>query len=139
MQGGVGHGHTAHKHRREFGHGCEFAGAPHLHVNGQHAGELLLRRVFVRHRPARLAADKAQALLQRQAVDLVDHAVNVKRQLVAQRANALVKRHQALSAQRRAGEFGHRKAPGFERQQQFHVRADRKRATHLAHAVGEKA
>ena len=139
MQGGVGHGHAAHKHGRELGHGREFAGAPHLHVNGQHRGDLLLRRVFVRHRPARLAAHKAQALLQRQCVDLVDHAVNVIGQLVAQRTDALVKGDQAVGAQRGTGEFGHRETPGLEREQQFHMRAYRQRAAHLAHAIGKKA
>ena len=93
----------------------------------------------MRHRPARLAAHKAQALLQRQCVDLVDHAVNVIRQLVAQRTDALVKSHQAVGAQRGAGEFGHRETPGLEREQQLHVRAYRQGAAHLAHAIGKKA
>jgi hypothetical protein len=60
VQGGVGHGHAAHEHRRQLGHRGELAGAAHLHVDVQHGGELLLRRVLVRHGPARLAGDKAQ-------------------------------------------------------------------------------
>jgi hypothetical protein len=83
VQRGVGHGDAAHEHRRQLGHRRELAGAAHLHVDGQHGGQLLLRRVLVRHGPARLAGDKSPAALQRQAVDLVDHAVDVKRQAVA--------------------------------------------------------
>ena len=49
---------------------------------------LLLRRVLVRHRPARLARLEAELLLQRAVVDLVDHAVDVERQLVALRARS---------------------------------------------------
>ena len=48
---------------------------------------LLLRRVLVRHRPARLARDEAEPLLQRARVDLVDHAVDVEGQRVALRAH----------------------------------------------------
>ena len=33
VQGGVGHGHAAHKHRGQFGHWGEFARAPYLHIN----------------------------------------------------------------------------------------------------------
>ena len=46
---------------------------------------LLLRRVLVRDRPARLARDEAEPLLQLAVVDLVDHAVDVVRQRVALR------------------------------------------------------
>ena len=111
VQRGVGHGHAADKHRREFCHRREFAGAPDLHVNGQHGGQLLLRRVFVRHGPARLAGFKAQITLQRQAVDFVNHAVDVVRQLVALLSHVLVKGDQFSRATRQPGLFGHRKAP----------------------------
>ena len=45
---------------------CELVGAAHLHVDGQHGGHLLLRGVFVRHGPARLARGKAQLALLRE-------------------------------------------------------------------------
>ena len=93
MQGGVGYGYAAYKHGRELGYRGELAGAAHLHVNGLHHGDLFLRGVFVRHGPARLAADKAQLLLPGEAIDLVDHAVNIKRQAVAQGRHLLVKSH----------------------------------------------
>ena len=44
------------------------------------ARRLLLRRVLLRHRPARLARLEAEPLLQRAVVDLVDDAVDVERQ-----------------------------------------------------------
>ena len=82
VQGGVGHRHAADKHGGQFGNRCQFAGTAHLHFNRQHRGELFLRRVFMGYSPTRLAADKAQLLLQGQTVNLVDHTVDVIRQTV---------------------------------------------------------
>ena len=58
VQRSIGDGHAAHKHGGQFGDGCQFAGATNLHFDAQHGGELLLRRILVRHRPARLARHK---------------------------------------------------------------------------------
>ena len=80
--------------------GVSFAGAAHLHVDVEHRGHLLLGRVFMGHGPARLARHKAELALQVQAVDLVDHAVDVERQAVARLAYALVIRYQFHSALR---------------------------------------
>ena len=77
VQGRIGHGDAAHKHRRQLGHRREFSSTSDLHINRQHCGQLLLGRIFVRHRPAWFAGHKAQLALQGQAVDLVDHAINV--------------------------------------------------------------
>ena len=63
VQGGIGDRHAAHKHRRQLGHRRELAGAAHLHLDRLHRGEHLLRRKFVGYGPARLARDKAHALL----------------------------------------------------------------------------
>jgi len=93
VQGRIGHGHTADEHRRQLGYRRQLAGTSDLHVNAENGGELLLRRVFMRHRPARLAADKAHFALQRQAVDLVHHAINVVGQAIALLADGLVKRY----------------------------------------------
>jgi hypothetical protein len=93
VQGGVGHGDAAHEHRRQLGHRRELAGAAHLYIDGEHSGELLLRRVLVRHGPARLARDKAELALQVEPIHLVNHTVDVERQLVAQGADALVVRY----------------------------------------------
>ena len=101
VQRGIGYRDTAHKHRCQFGHGCEFAGAPDLHLNAEHGGELLLRRKLVGHSPARLAGHKTHAALQFQAVNFVHHTVNVKPQALALFANPLIKRYQFSSALRR--------------------------------------
>ena len=82
VQRGIGHRDAAHKHGRQLGHRGEFAGAAHLHIDAQHRGQLLLGRVFVRHGPARLTADKAELALRGQAVDFVDHTINVKGQCI---------------------------------------------------------
>jgi hypothetical protein len=87
---------------RQLGHRRELAGAAHLHVDAEHGGELLLRRVLVRHGPARLARDETQLPLQRQAVDLVDHAVDVETAGWSRSAPRLVKRHQFRSTLRKA-------------------------------------
>jgi len=111
VQRGVGHGDAADKHRRQFRNRCELAGAAHLHLDSLHRGQHLLRRILVRHRPARLARDEAQALLQRQAIDLVDHAVDVVRQAVAQFAHATVKGDELCGTPGKLDMLADRKAP----------------------------
>ena len=143
MQRGIGYCHATDKHRRQPRHRRQLAGAAHLHVNALDAGQHFLRRVLVRHGPARLAGLEAQFALQRQRVDLVDHAVDVIRQLVALAAHVLVKRYQFNSAPRKAGLRCHRKTPFFQCLQQFKVRAPLRPALRcrrdFAHAIGKKA
>ena len=100
VQCGIRNGHTAHKHGRKPRHGCQLAGAAYLHVDAGDSGDLFLRGVFVRHGPARLTRHKTQLPLQCQAVHLVDHTVDVKRQLVTQCADLLVVRYQLHSTLR---------------------------------------
>ena len=76
---------------------------------------LLLRRVLVRHRPARLAGDEAQLLLQRDGVDLVDHAVDVEGQRVAPGPDRCVEGHQPGRALHHPPIGAHRQAEGGER------------------------
>ena len=140
MQRGVGNGYATHKHGRKLGHRRELAGAAHLHVNGLHGGDLLLRRIFVRHGPARFAADKAQLLLQGKAVDLVDHAIDIKRQAVAQRGYFFVKCHQPLRSARHFAMRRYGQPHGLERIQHVALRLGRVRPVqHLAFAIGKKA
>ena len=113
MQRGVGDGHAAHADRLQPRHGGEFAGAAHLHIHAQEHGGHFLRRVFVRHGPARLAGDKAQLLLQRQGIDFVNHAINLIGQAAALLPQALVKRHQFNSTLRNTDLLCHRKTPVF--------------------------
>ena len=122
VQRGIGDRDAAHKHRRQFGHGGQFACTPHLHIDGQHGGHLFLRRVFVGHGPTRFAGHKAQLLLPVQAVDLVHHAINVVRQSIALGGHALVKAHQARCALHARSLLSHRKAPVFQLLQSLVVR-----------------
>ena len=89
VQRGVADRRAADEHRLQLGHRRELAGAADLDVDAEQLRHLLLRRVLVRHRPARLARHEAEPLLQRELVDLVDHAVDVERQRVALGARSL--------------------------------------------------
>ena len=97
VQGGVGDRDATDEHRRQLGHRRQLAGATDLHVDVEHRGQLLLGRVFVRDRPARLAGHIAELALQSQAVHLVDHTVDVEPEPVAPGTDALVKRYQLRS------------------------------------------
>ena len=66
VQRGVGHRDASDEDRRQPRHRGERAGAAHLHVDAEHRGQRFLRRIFVRHRPARFARDKAEFRLQGQ-------------------------------------------------------------------------
>ena len=103
VQRSVGHGHATHEHRGQLGHGSELAGAANLYVDGQDGGQLLLRRVFVGHRPARLTRHEAKRTLQIEPVDLVNRAVDVERQAVALRTEFAVKYQQISSTLRFTG------------------------------------
>ena len=122
VQRGVGHRHAADKHRRQFGNRRELAGAADLDLDRQHLRQLLLRRVLVRHRPTRLSRHEAELSLQLDAVDLVDHAVDVVRQGVALAPDVLVERDQLDSACRTRRLRGDRKAPGMKLLQPVELR-----------------
>ena len=77
VQRGVRHHHAADGDRLQLGDRGERAGAADLDRDVVEGGDRLLGREFVRDRPARRAADEAEAVLQREVVDLVDHAVDV--------------------------------------------------------------
>jgi len=77
VQGGVADHDPADGDGVEPGHGGQGAGAADLDVDAfQHCGGLLSRE-FVGDGPAGAAGDEAQAALPVDAVDLVDHAVDV--------------------------------------------------------------
>ena len=123
-QGGIGHHHTPYLYGCQPRHGCELAGAADLHVDGLHQRGHLLGRIFVRHGPARLARLEAQLTLQRQTVDLVDHAVDLIGQTGALGAYAFVKRYQFRSTCRHTHLRCNRKTPGFQRLQHAVVSAE---------------
>jgi len=130
---------AADEHRFQLGHRRQLAGAAHLHLDAVEPRHLLLRRVLVRDRPARLARHEAQLLLQVDAVDLVDHAVDVERQLVAQLRDALVVGHQPLRAMHHRAQVVHRHAEGGDRIQRRAVRGRRVPALGHAQPVGVEA
>ncbi len=111
VQRRIRHGDAADKNRRQLGHRRQLAGAPHLHVDIEHRGQLLLRRVLVRNGPTRLAGHKTHLALQSQAVHFVDHPIDVEWQAVAQRPDALVIRYQSSSALRPFDAGYNRKTP----------------------------
>ena len=73
---------SADEDRLELGDRRQLAGAADLDLDRVEARRLLLRRVLLRHRPARLARLEAEPLLQGAVVDLVDDAVDLVRQRV---------------------------------------------------------
>ena len=143
MQRDVGYRSAADEHRLQTRHRRQFSGSANLHIDAQQTRHLLLRRVLVRDRPAWLAGDKTQALLQREVVHLVDHAIDVIRQRAAQGADLAVERRQRRAAFAGTRLLGHRKAPGLERQQGLELAGEARTAIvgrrKLAQAIGEKA
>jgi hypothetical protein len=115
VQRGVGDGDAANEDRLQARHRGQRAGTADLHLDVAQQRDRLLRRILVRHRPARLAGDETEALLQRERVDLVHHAVDVEGQRVAQRAHAFMERRQPGRATHLRAVLAHRQAEGRER------------------------
>ncbi|MNS79454.1 hypothetical protein D3C72_1131100 [compost metagenome] len=141
-QGGIGDGDAAHKHRCQARHRRELAGTAHLDVNALQARHHLLRRVFVRDGPARLAAHKTQLALLRPAVDLVDHAIDLVAQAAPLCAHALVKGDQLARSTCQTDLWRHRKTPGLDLHQHgvvaLPVRPTAARRGDLAHTIGKE-
>ena len=78
VQSRVGHRNAADEHRLQTRHRRQRAGAADLDVDRLDHGQRFLRRIFVRHRPARLARTESEALLQFEAIDLVHHAIDIE-------------------------------------------------------------
>ena len=77
VQGRVLHHDAAHRHRLELGDRGERAGAADLDLDVLDDGGRLLGGEFVRDRPARSARHEAKPRLPVEAVDFVDHAIDV--------------------------------------------------------------
>ncbi len=90
----VGDDHAAYAHRCQPTDGRQLARAPDLDVDRFQRRLRLLRREFVGEAPAWRARDEAETFLQVQPVDLVDHAVDVERQIGAGLLDrAIVRQH----------------------------------------------
>ncbi len=92
VQGGVGNGDAADKHRFKLGHRGHGAGAADLKLDVLKLCHLFLRRELVGGRPARGAGHKAELLLQSDSIHLVDHAVDLVRELATASQNVVVER-----------------------------------------------
>jgi hypothetical protein len=138
VQRRVAHRRATDEHRLELGHRRQLAGAADVDLDAEHARRLLLRRVLVRHRPARLACLEAQASLQREIVDLVDHAVDVERQCIALGSDLAVKGRQPVGAAHDLALVVDRQAHRRQRVEQRAVRLRQGPALHLAEAIGEE-
>ena len=83
MQRGIRDGRAGQTHRLNDRLRREHTRAADLHDDVAHAALLLLRRVFIRHRPARELRRAAEILPLREIVDLNDRAVDVERERLA--------------------------------------------------------
>ena len=70
---------SSDKHRFQTSDRCKFARSSHLNSYIQNLGLDFFRRILMSYCPARLSGDKTQLFLAGKTVDLVDHAVNIKR------------------------------------------------------------
>ena len=77
VQRRVGHHDAADGHRLQTRNGRERAGAADVDIDRPDHGRCLLGRKLVRNRPTRIARDEPEPLLPIEAVDFVDHAVDV--------------------------------------------------------------
>jgi hypothetical protein len=132
------HRRAADEHRLEPGHRRQLAGAAHLHLDAEQARRLLLRRVFLRRRPARLARLEAEPLLQRPRVDLVDDAVDLERQRRPLGGDVGVEGDQAGGALDARVQRARRQAQRREPLEKRRLRLRQRPADELAETVGEE-
>ena len=137
VQGGVGDDHAAHGHRRQARHRGEGAGAADLDVDGLQHRARLLRRELPRNPPARGAGDETQAVLPVQAIDLVDHPVDVEGQMGPLGLHVAIGGEQAFDALDALRLRGHLEAPGLQLGQRLPLGLGERRGE-LAPGVGEE-
>ena len=137
VQGGIGHDHAADRHRRQTGDGCQRAGAPNLNVDGLDRGKGLLCRKLVGRCPARRTRSEAEARLQIQPVDLVDHAIDIVIQIGALEPDIAVVPDDLLDRAQPARQWIDRKAPALEDLHHAPLGIFRHLA-HLAPGIGEE-
>ncbi len=138
VQRRVGHGDAADEHGLELRRRRRRARAADVDDDVLDGRRLFLRGELVRDRPARRAPDEAEFALQGEIVDLVDHAVDVERQLVALVADALVVVEAAVGAGRGVDERANGQAPLAQRAQHLRVRRGQRAAFDDADGVGEE-
>ena len=135
VQRRLGDGHPAHVHRLHHDAGGCRAGATDGDVQRQHAGARFLRGELVRDRPTRCPRDEAHCPLLVDAVELVDHAVDVERQRVAPGADAGVIAEHAVESLHHRHQIAHRKTHRGQPRQRLRMRG-RGLALHFAERIG---
>ena len=96
VQRRIGHHHATDFHRREPRHRRNRPRTSNLNGNILHQGRHLLRREFMRERPAWRTRYEAECLLLRRIVHLIHHTVDIKWQFIALLAGLRIKREQAI-------------------------------------------
>lgn len=137
VQRDVLHDHAADADRLELADRGEGAGAADLNLDVAQHRHGPLGREFVRNAPARRARDEAEPLLPVDAVDLVDHAVDVVVELGALLLDALVEGDQLLDRVAQLGQRIGLEAAALEPMDHAGLRRLRHRA-HLAPGIGEE-
>src|SRR6185437_8895167 len=137
VQGGVLDDDAADGDRRQPRDWGDGAGAADLQVDGVEDRARLLGRELAGDRPARRARDEAEPLLPVEAVDLVDDAVNVEREVWAPALELGVGLQQALGALDALRLRRHLEAPPLQRLQRLPLRGGERRADE-APGVGEE-
>ena len=98
MQRRIGHHHAAHGDRLKPRHRRQCPGAAHLDIDGGKFRDGFFGRKLVGNGPARAARAEAEARLQIEPVDLVDHAVNIIGQFGTREPDGVVMLDQRLDA-----------------------------------------
>ena len=138
VQRRIGHRHAADEDRLKARDRRDGPGAPDLDVDAQYFGGHLLGRIFVRHRPARLARHEPQLVLQRQRIDLVDDAVDFEGELRALARDRFVESRELERPARNGAVRVDRKAERFERVLHLALRRGPGKAPCLAETVREE-
>ena len=133
------HHHAADGDRLQLGDRRQRAGAADLDRDVVEGGDRLLGRELVRGRPARRAADEAEAVLQREVVDLVDHAVDVVVEVGALLRQLVVEFERVVQRLGDAGLGIDREAPLLQPVERLGMQLGLVvPALHLAHRIGEE-
>src|SRR6185437_817850 len=138
MQGGAADDDAADRDRLELGNRRQRAAPADLDADLLEQRLRLLRREFMRDRPARRPRDEAQTLFEVEIVHLIDDAVDVVGQRGAFLADAAMKRQELVDAEAELRQRIDGEAPGREMLQRLAMRLGESRAL-LAPSIGEES
>ena len=114
VQGGVADQNAAHVHGLEARHWRQYTRAPDLNLDRFEHRFRLLGGKLMGDGPARRAAHKTQPPLPVEAVDFVNHAIDVERQLGALGRQLVIGGQHLIDGSAELGFGRHRKAPALE-------------------------